>query len=331
MRGTGAHERREQEPSRPPDLAPVIAQLERASAATGDLIGVMERRDREVRAVAAKIGNMAARCPDAPRLAVLADKIGAGQALQLVETISLAAHWAEAREALEELAGRVQRLAEAYEDGVEEGRRREAAERAEAEQPRSRAKHRRPRLSLVGGTAAAASIVAVASAGVTIAAQDSASVHPAVAAAASHAAFRQMPPDSASPVVSWSPSARPSAAVKTATPAPSVTPSPSYTPPPPAPAPSAPSSPPAPDLIVPASLHLDGNRGTITLTAGAQAVEWKLDTSQGLSVGLRGGVLTPGQSVQIQVDDPLGASGWLYVSFGGTTIPVEVTSSLAPA
>jgi hypothetical protein len=327
MRGAGAAKRGEQEPSRLPDLAPVIAKLERASAATGDLIGAMERRDGEIRAVAAKIGNLAARHPDLAQMAVQADEIRARQALQLIETISLAAHWAEGREALEEVAGRLQRLAEAYEDGIEEGRRRAAAERAAAEQPRPRHRHRKPHLTVLTGSAAAAAVVA-ASAGVTIAAHDSAQVRPWAAARPAAAAVLAGPADSAVPVPSWS--AKPSAAVRSARPVPKVTASPSFTPPPPAPvpSPSVPSSPPAPDLIVPSVLHLDGNRGVITLTAGAQGATWTLDASPGLSVGLRGGVLAPGQSVQVQVFDPLGTSGWVYVSFGQQTVPVEVTSSL---
>jgi hypothetical protein len=101
-------------------------------------------------------------------------------------------------------------------------------------------------------------------------------------------------------------------------------------------APSAPAPPPtqpaAPALQVPGELHLAGTFGTLPVGAAGDAVTWTIDTSPGLSVSLRGGVVVPGQVVQVQVLDPLGTGGWLYISYGGTTIPVEVTSDLgAPA
>ena len=39
-------------------------------------------------------------------------------------------------------------------------------------------------------------------------------------------------------------------------------------------------------------------------------------------------LVVPGQVVQVQVLDPLGQSGWVYLSYGGMTIPVEVISDL---
>lgn len=302
MGSAARHRERPEEP--PPDASAVIAELGRIGGETDAIIGRMKRTD------------------GGPQL--------------IVESISLAAHWAEAREQLEALTARLPSLAEMHRMGVAEGRRQAEREAAEAERAAPvRHRHRKPRLSVVGGTAV--TLAAASVAGGAYVAQDSALAHHWSAASPAAVRLHEGPADSAVPVPSWSPSAKPSAAVASAHPAPVVTasPTPSSTPPP-APAPSwsppPPPAPPPPDLIVPSALSLDGNRGTLTLTAGDQAVEWTLDASPGLSVDVRSGVLAAGQSVQVEVYDGPGVAGWLYASFGGTTIPVKVTSSLgAPA
>jgi FtsP/CotA-like multicopper oxidase with cupredoxin domain len=73
-------------------------------------------------------------------------------------------------------------------------------------------------------------------------------------------------------------------------------------------------------------------RGPLTLTAGPQAVTWTLSASDGITVlaagvPVTGGTLVPGQELDLTVIAPTG-KGWIYVSFGGTTVPVEVTSDL---
>ncbi len=297
---------REREPEPPPDdAAAVIAELRRIGVETDEIIARMKRID------------------GGPQL--------------VVESISLAAHWAEARERMEALEARLPTLAQAHRMGMGDGRRdaeREAAERAAAaEQPRRRGSHRKRGLTLVTGTAAAASLVA-ASAGATIAAQDSASVRPA-AAAASHAAFRQMPPDSAAPVPSWSPSAgssaKPSVAVRSARPAPSVTVVPASSSPAPAPPSSpAPSPSPAPVLDVQRDLDLGASiLGDLPLTAeGTGEVQWTATATDGITLSSYAGVIVPGQTVEIRVTDGPAHGGMIYISAGPRTFPVRVTTDL---
>jgi len=131
--------------------------------------------------------------------------------------------------------------------------------------------------------------------------------------------------------VSASPPAR--AAVNAASPVPSATP------PPPGPATAAPSpapSAPAPALSVPRLLDLGPvTRGTLTLTAGPQAVTWTLSATDGIQVTengapVTGGVLTAGQELDLAAWAPRGG-GVIYVSAGPRTWAVVVSSDLSPA
>lgn len=120
-------------------------------------------------------------------------------------------------------------------------------------------------------------------------------------------------------------------AAQPASPAPAAVPPPRASSPPPA-APTR-SAPAPPVLTVPRLLGLGAlTRGPLTLTAGGQAVAWTATATDGITLSQDDGVALPGQPVTLEVADPSGDGGWVYVSFGGTTVPVEVTSDLgAPA
>lgn len=184
--------------------------------------------------------------------------------------------------------------------------------------------------AVLGSSAIAASAVLMIGTGVTR------TVPYETPAPVGHAAFRapaaapysavRIPLDAAS-----SPRAR--TAAQSASPVLPAAPSPRASPPPssaPAPAPSAPA---VPALAVPRLLDLGAaTRGPLTLTAGPQAVTWTLSASDGITaseggVPVTGGTLSAGQELDLAVSAPLGG-GWIYVSFGGTTVPVEVTSDL---
>lgn len=337
MRNAGAARRREQEPPPPPAGAAAEAELRRVIAAADAALGRISRREGEIAAIAAALRQMGFACGNAERFAVLAGKLADRQSLQIVESISCAAHVAEAREAAGQLAAAVAFSQAMYDAALAEGRRREAEERDSAGQRArpSRPRHGRPsRLMVVTGTAAAA--VTVLGAGGAIAARDSAQVRFAAAGPARHARLYFTWPVAASllpPQPSRSPSPRRSAAVKSATPAPSVTvtpgvPSPSLSPPPP-----PPSLPPPVLLGLPATLDLGAvTRGPLVLRAGARAVTWTLAATDGIQVLENGvpvtaGRLVPGQELDLTVQAPLG-HGWVYFSAGPRSWAVKVTSAV---
>jgi len=183
--------------------------------------------------------------------------------------------------------------------------------------------------AVIGTSAIAASAVLVIGTGVTrtVPYQTPAPAGPSAArapAAQPYAAVR-IPRDAASAA----PRAR--TAAQSASPAPSASPPPSSAPaaPPPSPPPPAPA--PVPAIAVPRILDLGAmTRGPLTLTAGPQAVTWTLSATDGIQVlengaPVTGGVMTAGQELDLTVIAPAG-KGWVYVSFGGTTVPVEVSS-----
>jgi hypothetical protein len=329
MRSAGAARR---EPEPPPDAAAVIAGLGRVITGSGEVHARLRRHERRIASVIARMERDA-------DLAALAGELRTALATVTVELISDAAHCAELREQAEALAPLVAFREMMTATLIAEGRRLEQAERDAAEAERARPvrhRHRKPGLTLVTG-AAAASLVAAASAGVGIAAQDSAAVHH-VASRPAAARFEAGFPGSAVPVPSWSPSAKPSADVKAARPAPVVTASPPPPSPPPAPAPSvAPPPPPAPPAPSPSlllsarNLDLSGPTGTFTITATGGSVNWWVSTDiPGASVDVRQGVLSPGQApVTITVTDPPGGeAGYVYVKWdGGGIASVWVTPS----
>ncbi len=226
-----------------------------------------------------------------------------------------------------------------------------AAERAEgrtdgAAAVRGRHRQDRPRKPaqgtpglrvLPGGRAAVAAAAGVALiAGTVGTGAYSDLAHYAAAPAASHAAAAALPslPADAAPLPSSPPSyapRRPLTAAASATPAPEATLSPSapVSPPPPAPSPSSP-APAVPVMDVPRFLDLGGSiRGTLTLAATGQGeVAWTATATDGITLSQYAGVAVQGQPVTLEVSDPTGNGGWIYVSFGGTTVPVHVTSSL---
>lgn len=140
-----------------------------------------------------------------------------------------------------------------------------------------------------------------------------------------------MPPDTAVLAPQGAPSfssPRPSMAAASASPEPPVTPSVPVSSPPPAPA-APPSAAPAPVLSVPRFLDLgDSILGRLSLTAGADAVTWTARATDGITLSQSGGVLVPGQAVTLEVTDPAGGSGWVYVSAGTQMFAVHITSAL---
>jgi hypothetical protein len=59
-------------------------------------------------------------------------------------------------------------------------------------------------------------------------------------------------------------------------------------------------------------------------------VEWTATTTDGIRLSSYSGVAVAGQPVVLQVTDGPARGGWVYVSFGSVTVPVEVTTDLAP-
>lgn len=345
MRQAGAARRqqeREQEP--PPDpVAESVAGVGRIIAGSDAVRQKIGRHERAIAAEVRRMRQVAAECPDAERLAVAADKLAARVALVVVELISDAAHNAEAREALErcteaiELRAASASFTEAMRQAAFEAGRIAGVEEEQARVsrvPRGRHAARSRHLKVAGGIAASSAVAASLVAGsAVIASQDSAAVRhwsPSPVSVRLHAG----PADSAvlvPPVPSrvYRPPPRPSMAAASARPAPSGTPSPSA-PVPPAPAPSPSASTPAdPVLNVPRLLDLGASiLGELTLSAEGQAVTWTATTADGITLSSYGGVVVPGEPVSLRVTDPTGDGGWVYISFGGTTIPVQVTSSL---
>jgi hypothetical protein len=88
-----------------------------------------------------------------------------------------------------------------------------------------------------------------------------------------------------------------------------------------------------PALIVPGVLGLGGSilgQLPLSVTAGGQSVTWTATATDGIRLSQYAGVAVAGQDVVLQVTDGPARGGWVYVSFGGTTVPVEVTTDLAP-
>lgn len=333
MRNAGAARRHVQEPSPPPGGPDAAAELRRAIAGTEAVLGSMRCRDAEMTVIVARLETLGAECGNAGRFALLADKLSTRQAHQVIELISAAEHVAEAREAAEQLSSASGFSAAMYEAAIAEGRRREAEDRDLQPRPAG-ARHagRRRHLKLAGGAAVKATAVAAVAAAVTattmIASQESAAVRhwtPRPAAVRLHVTR----PDSAVPFPQSRPfpRSRPSMAAASASPARPAATGPSGPASPAAPAPSVPAAP-GPVLAVQRLLELgDSTRGVLPLSAG-QAVTWTARATDGITLSAYGGVVVPGQEAELQVTDPSGDGGWVYVSFGGTTVPVEVRSDL---
>lgn len=319
MRGTGAARRREEPP---PDGAAIDADLRRIVAETDAGIGRLRRHERGITSVIARLEKMGPGCGDAGRYALLADKLAARLALTVTELMSLDAHNAETREAAELYAQTV-----CFNDIMRKAAVAEERDGAGRSRP-PKARHRKTRLRVVGGTAAAASLAAASVvAGGAYASHDSASVHhwsaPRHAAVRLHASR----PDPAVPGPRPSSSPRPSAAVASASPAVTAVPSspaPASVPAPPPPVPAVPA------LSVQRLLDLgDSILGRLSLSAqGTGEVAWTATATDGIRLSSYAGEAVPGETVTLGVTDPSGGVGWVYVSFGGTVIPVEVTSGL---
>ncbi len=188
--------------------------------------------------------------------------------------------------------------------------------------------------AVLGSSAVAASAVLVIGTGVTQ------PVPYETPAPAGHAAFRASEaPYSAVRIPSARASASPRArtAAQSASPVPVAVPSPrarSVPPATPAPGPSATAA--APAIDVPRLLDLGATtRGTLTLTAGAQAVTWTLRATDGITASAAGGPVTAdtlaaGQELDLTVTALLGG-GVIYISAGPRTWAVVVSSDLAPA
>jgi hypothetical protein len=316
-----------QEQARPPDAADAIAELERVNARGDAILRRMERLDAEVSRITARLDELAAGDPE--RFALLADKLANRLSVLITELMADAAHCEEARRQAEMLAPLLAFTPVMFEAAVAQGRQLEAEERDQAPRARPpRARHAKPRLTLVGGLAAggavAASLVAGGAMAVT---RESAAVYPA---APRHAAVRLHAgrPDSAVLVPRPSPSSRPSAAVASASPA--VTAVPSSPAPASVPASPPPAAPAVPVLSVPRLLDLGGSiLGRLSLSAqGTGEVAWTATATDGIRLSSYAGEVVPGETVTLEVTDAPGDGGWVYVSFGGTVIPVEVTSGL---
>lgn len=339
MRSAGAARRREQEQEQEPPAAGAAAagaELRRVLAEADAALRRMSRRDREIESIAARLLEMGSACGNAELFAALADRLATRQSLQVVETISCADHITRARETAGLLASAVTYSRVMADAHIAEGRRREAGERDRAGRaPGPRHAGRGRHLRLAGGAAAKAGIVAAAAsvaAGTVIAGHDSASVHrwaspPSPAAVRLHLGR----PDTAVrvPQAPVSPSPRPSAASQAASPVPVPVP------PPGAPATSSPAAPPpssapapGPALDVQRILDLGASiRGILTLTARGGAVTWTARGTDGITLSAGAGVALPGQPVTLQVTDPSGAGGWVYISAGQQAWAVEVTSA----
>jgi hypothetical protein len=316
-----------QEPERPPDLG---GMLERA----GHAIGAVERSwDALLR-----------RAPgDGDVRAVLAATVALRDLTRQVDAAMVAAAIGAARE-LRELAAENARLRADLEEAARLGRRgRHAGERPpwlRAVRPAAPLAavpvglrllgHHAAAKAVIGSSAVAASAVLVIGAGV------SRPVPYETPAPAGHSAFRAPSADPFAAVripraaAGSSPRAR--TAAQSASPAPVAVPSPRTSS---APSATAPPSFPAPGPVLDVPRLLDFGavtRGPLVLHAGDQAVTWTLRATDGITASaggaaVTGGMLAAGQELDLTVFAPLGG-GWIYVSFGGTTVPVEVTSDL---
>lgn len=191
-----------------------------------------------------------------------------------------------------------------------------------------------PGLPATAARVAAAGIVAAGlTGGIVAGAHDESSVRTVAAAPARHAALHRMVPDRAAviPPSRWSPPARPSVAAAAASPVPTAVLSPAgpASSPPPAPVPSVTAAP-GPALAVQRLLDLgDSILGQLQLSAtGPEEVAWTATTKDGVVLSSYAGIVVPGEPVTLTVTFRPGGRGWIYVSFGGTVIPVEVTSGL---
>lgn len=249
------------------------------------------------------------------------------------ETVILGLRLAEFASALEDAAAGETVVSAAY----AQGRADEAAAGQQPSRPRHAGRKRHlvpvPSLPATAARVAAAGIVAAGlTGGIVAGAHDESSVRTVAAAPARHAALHRMAPDRAAaiPQPRSSPPVRPSMAAAAASPVPSAVPSPSVTSsPPPAPVLSATAAPP-PVLAVQRLLDLgDSILGQLPLSAqGTGEVAWTATATDGIRLSQYAGVAVPGQPVTLTVISPAGGRGWIYVSFGGTTIPVEVVSGL---
>lgn len=267
------------------------------------------------------------------RARALVGRLEAGEAgTRLInETVVLGIQLGDLTAALEDAAAGEAVVSAAYAQGRADG----TSSGQQPSRPRREGRRRHlvpvPSIPATAARAAAAGIVAagLTAGGIAAGMHKESSVR---YAAASPAAPHRMAPDRATAIPSprGSPSPGPSAAAASASPVPSAVPSPAgpASSPPPAPVPSATVTP-GPVLAVQRLLDLGASiRGTLTLTAGPEAVTWTATATDGITLSQAAGVAVPGQPVVLQVSDPTGGRGWIYVSFGGTTIPVEVTSDL---
>lgn len=336
MRGTGAGRRREQDRSRPPDAAAAVAKLERACDDMDAAHGRLRACERAIADAIARLEATGTGCGEAERLAVLAGNLADRLAVTAVELIAGAAHCEEARRQGEALAPLVAFTPAMLEAAIAEGRRREAEERdRRARVPRhARGRHLKAIPGVPGAVAraAVAGIVVAGAAGSIVAVHEESSVRAVAVAPARHAAHQMAPDRVAVPRRAPQPpssSSRPSAAAASASPAPAVAPGlpfPSLSAPPPAPVTASP----GPVLAVPRLLDLgDSIRGVLPLSAtGTGEVAWTATGTDGIVLYPSAGVVVPGQPVTLTVLDPTGGGGMIHVSFGGTTIPVEVTSDV---
>ena len=322
MRGTGAARRREQDQEPPPDATSVEAALRRVIAGSE---AVQRRLGRHERAIASELGRMAqlaAGCPVAERLAVSADKLASRYALVAVELISDAAHNAEAREACElyaQTAAFTEAMrAAAFEAGRQAGiaEERDRASRA----PRSRPAHRKGHLKPVPGVpvaavkAAVAASVVAASVGGAVVMHEESSVRTVASAPAAAGGVRQMAPDTAVEVPSFTPRAYVPRHAKPAADAASARPAPSPSLPASVPSSSVPVSQPSAaasgvlDVQTIAVVIGPDGTGTIVFSAVGGPAWWQASASSpDLSLSSGGGRLGDGQPGVITVTVRAGA------------------------
>lgn len=271
------------------------------------------------------------------RAGALVGRLEAGEAgTRLInETVVLGIQLGDLTAALEDAAAGEAVVSAAYAQGRADG----TSSGQQPSRPRREGRRRHlvpvPSIPATAARAAAAGIVAagLTAGGIAAGMHKESSVRYAAASPASHAAPHRMAPDRATAIPSprGSPSPGPSAAAASASPVPSAVPSPAgpASSSPPAPVPSATVTP-GPVLAVQRLLGLgDSILGQLRLSAtGPEAVAWTATATDGIRLSQYAGVAVRGQDVTLTVTDPAGSGGWVYVSFGGTTIPVEVTSDL---
>lgn len=259
---------------------------------------------------------------------------GAGTRL-INETVVLGIQLGDLAAALEDAAAGEAVVSAAYAQGRADGT-------AAGQQPsRARREGRGRHLSSVPGipaTAARAAVAAVVAGtltagGIAAGMHEESSVRYAATSPVRHAALHRMAPDRAAAIPSprGSPSPRPSAAAASASPAPPAVPSPAgpSSSPPPAPVPSATAAP-GPVLDVQRLLDLgDSILGQLPVSAqGPGEVAWTATATDGIRLSQYAGVAVPGQPVTLTVISRTGGRGWIYISSGTVTVPVEVTSDL---